>query len=180
MFAGRKRELEELERYYKEDSFHFAVFYGRRRVGKTTLINKFREDKKSIYFAAAETTAKENLELLSIQILSILAPDAPQNYFTSFNSAFEYCFKAAMKKRLVFVIDEYPYIARASKSLASTIQALIDKNKDTSKLFLILCGSSMSFMENHVLAYKAPLYGRRTAQFKVLPFDFFESRSALS
>ena len=52
---------------------------------------------------------------------------------------------------------------------------LIDKNKDSSKLFLILCGSSMSFMENHVLAYKAPLYGRRTAQFKIQPFDFFET-----
>ena len=85
-------ELENLERYYKEDTFHFAVFYGRRRVGKTTLINKFREDKISIYFSAAETTAKENLELLSIQILTVLAPEAPINYFSSFYKAFEYCF----------------------------------------------------------------------------------------
>ena len=53
MFAGRKREQEELERYYNEDTFHFAVFYGRRRVGKTTLINRFTGDKKSIYFTAA-------------------------------------------------------------------------------------------------------------------------------
>ena len=51
------------------------------------------------------------------------------------------------------MIDEYPYVARASKSLASTLQFLIDKNKDSSKLFLILCGSSMSYMEDHVLAY---------------------------
>ena len=72
-------------------------------------------------------------------------------------------------------MDEYPYVARASKSLASTLQLLIDKNKDNSKLFFILCGSSMSYMEDHVLAYKAPLYGRRTAQFKIKPFDFFES-----
>jgi AAA+ ATPase superfamily predicted ATPase len=55
------------------------------------------------------------------------------------------------------------------------LQVLIDKNKDTSRLFLILCGSSMSFMEDQVLGYKSPLYGRRTAQFKILPFDFFES-----
>ena len=82
----------------------------------------------------------------------------------------------AEKKRIILVIDEYPYIAKASRSLASTLQSLIDKNKDNSKLFLILYGSSMSFMENHVLAYKAPLYGRRTAQFKLLPFDFFESQ----
>ncbi len=61
------------------------------------------------------------------------------------------------------------------KSLASTIQLLIDQYKDTSKLMLILCGSSMSYMEDHVLAYKAPLYGRRTAQIKILPFNFEET-----
>ena len=66
-------------------------------------------------------------------------------------------------------------MARSSKSLASTLQLLIDKNKDNSKLMLILCGSSMSYMEDQVLAYKAPLYGRRTAQIKLLPFDFEET-----
>jgi AAA+ ATPase superfamily predicted ATPase len=60
------------------------------------------------------------------------------------------------------------------------LQVLIDKKKDTSKLFLILCGSSMSFMEEQVLGYKSPLYGRRTSQFKILPFEFFESRKYFS
>lgn len=99
---------------------------------------------------------------------------AADSSFASFQSALEYVFELAKIKRIVLVIDEYPYVARASKSLASTLQLLIDKNKDSSKLFLILCGSSMSYMEDHVLAYKAPLYGRRTAQFKIKPFDFFE------
>ena len=164
MFAGRKRELEDLERYYKENAFHFSVFYGRRRVGKTTLINKFRENKKSIYFAAAETTAKENLELLSIQILSVLAPEAPKNPFGSFNEAFEYCFKASEKTRYILVIDEYPYLAESDRAVSSLLQALIDKYEKKSRLFLILCGSSMSFMENQVLGYKSPLYGRRSSQ----------------
>lgn len=57
---------------------------------------------------------------------------------------------------------------------------LIDKYKDTSKLMLILCGSSMSYMEDHVLAYKTPLYGRRTAQLKIMPFDFEECYTYLS
>jgi len=174
MFAGRERELEQLEKYYKEDAFHFAVFYGRRRVGKTTLINQFREDKKSISFTAAETTAKENLELLSVQILSVLAPEAPINCFNSFNDAFEYCFKAAVKKRLIFVIDEYPYLAESERAVSSLLQALIDKYQKSSRLFLILCGSSMSFMENQVLGYKSPLYGRRSCQFKIEPFNYYE------
>ena len=72
-------------------------------------------------------------------------------------------------------MDEYPYVARSFKSFASTLQLLIDKYKDRSKLMLILCGSSMSYMEDYVLAYKAPLYGRRTAQMKVFPFDFADT-----
>ena len=86
-----------------------------------------------------------------------------------------YLFKLAEKKRLILAIDEYPYVARSSKSLASTLQLLIDKYKDTSKLMLILCGSSMSYMEDEVLAYKSPLYGRRTAQMKIFPFSFDEA-----
>ena len=95
--------------------------------------------------------------------------------FLSFQAALEYVFTLAEKERIILAIDEYPYVARSSKSLASTLQLLIDKYKDKSKLMLILCGSSMSYMEDHVLAYKAPLYGRRTAQMKLSPFDFEET-----
>ena len=93
----------------------------------------------------------------------------------SFQAALEYVFKLAEKKRFILAIDEYPYVARSSKSLASTLQLLIDKYKDTSQLMLILCGSSMSYMEDEVLAYKSPLYGRRTAQMKIFPFSFDEA-----
>ena len=65
-------------------------------------------------------------------------------YFASYQAALEYVFKLAEKERVILAIDEYPYVARASKSLASILQMLIDKYKDTSKLMLILCGSSMS------------------------------------
>lgn len=92
----------------------------------------------------------------------------------------EFVFRLAEKERIILALDEYPYVARASKSLASTLQMLIDKYKDTSKLMLILCGSSMSYIEDHVLAYKAPLYGRRTAQMKLLPFTFEETCRYLS
>jgi AAA+ ATPase superfamily predicted ATPase len=179
MFVGRNQELENLNRYYKEDGFQFAVFYGRRRVGKTTLINHFRKNKKSIYFAAIESTAKENLELLSHQILSVLSPEAPRNPFNSFKEAFEYCFQMARKERILFIIDEYPYLAESDRAVSSLLQSIIDAHKDDSKLFLILCGSSMSFMENQVLGYKSPLYGRRTCQFKILPFKYFECAEML-
>lgn len=175
MFIGREKELDALEKLYKSGKFEFVVIYGRRRVGKTALINHFIDDKNAIYFTGVESNGKQNLENLSKSIMEFSSGIQTETYFASYQAALEYVFKLAEKERVVFTIDEYPYVARASKSLASTLQLLIDKYKDKSKLMLILCGSSMSYMEDHVLAYKAPLYGRRTAQMKIMPFDFEES-----
>ena len=175
MFIGRKQELSTLNRMYDSGRFEFAVIYGRRRVGKTALISEFVKGKETIFFTGVETSAKQNLENLSRCIMEYSTGILEDSFFSSFQSALEYVFELSKTKRIVFVIDEYPYVARASKSFASTLQLLIDKNKDQSRLVLILCGSSMSYMEDHVLAYKAPLYGRRTAQLKIQPFDFFEA-----
>ena len=175
MFIGREKELNALEKLYQSGKFEFVVIYGRRRVGKTALINHFIDDKKSIYFMGVESNAKQNLENLSKSILEFSSGIQTETYFPSYQAALEYVFLLAERERVVLAIDEYPYVARASKSLASTFQLLIDKYKDISKLMLILCGSSMSYMEDHVLAYKAPLYGRRTAQMKIMPFDFEET-----
>ena len=175
MFIGRERELDTLDKIYKSNKFEFAVIYGRRRVGKTALINQFIGDKQAIYFMGVESNAKQNLENFSKSIMEFETGIETESSFLSFQAAIEYVFNLSEKERIILAIDEYPYVARSSKSLASTLQLLIDKYKDTSKLILILCGSSMSYMEDHVLAYKAPLYGRRTAQMKLLPFDFEET-----
>ncbi|HBA70004.1 MAG TPA: ATPase, partial [Lachnospiraceae bacterium] len=175
MFIGRERELASLNKLYISDKFEFAVIYGRRRVGKTALINQFISGKKAIYFMGIESNEKQNLENFSRNIMEFGIGIQAETAFISFQAALEYVFKLAEKERLILAIDEYPYVARSSKSLASTLQFLIDKNRDRSKLLLILCGSSMSYMEDHVLAYKAPLYGRQTSQMKILPFDFADT-----
>ena len=180
MFIGRDKELDALDRLYKSDKFEFAVIYGRRRVGKTALINHFIDGKKAIYFMGVESNEKQNLENFSKSIIEFSSGIQTETSFSSYQAALEYTFRLAESERVILAIDEYPYVARASKSLASTLQMLIDKHKDNSKLMLILCGSSMSYMEDHVLAYKAPLYGRRTAQMKILPFDFDECCTYLS
>lgn len=175
MFIGRKREITALDKLYNSNKFEFAVIYGRRRVGKTALINHFIDDKESIYFMGVESNEKQNLENFSKSIIEYSSGIEAETSFLSFQAALEYVFKLSERKRLILVIDEYPYVARSSKSLASTLQFLIDKYKDTSQLMLILCGSSMSYMEDEVLAYKSPLYGRRTAQMKIQPFSFEET-----
>ncbi|MCL2805916.1 MAG: ATP-binding protein [Treponema sp.] len=171
IFYGRNTELSKLDEMYRGKRFEFAVIYGRRRVGKTSLIREFIKEKKSVFFAANESTAMDNLKSLS----KCIGGKSSSPVFSDFDSALSAIFDTAKKERVVFVIDEYPYLAESYRGISSILQILIDHNKDKSKLMLILCGSSMSFMENQVLGYKSPLYGRRTAQFKILPFTFFES-----
>ncbi|MDY4588716.1 MAG: ATP-binding protein [Oscillospiraceae bacterium] len=175
MFIGRDRELSTLDKLYASGKFEFAVIYGRRRVGKTALISRFIDGKKAIYFMGVESNSRQNLENLSKSIIEFSSGIEVETSFHSFQAALEYVFRLAEKERIILAIDEYPYVARSEKSLASTLQLLIDKYRNNSKLMLILCGSSMSYMEDEVLAYKAPLYGRRTAQMKIQPFDFEET-----
>ena len=163
--------MSKLNEMYSSNNFELAIIYGRRRVGKTTLIREFLKGKNAIFFAASESSPEVNLTSLSRAIGGKGAAPIYQDYESAFSALFE----MASEKRLVFVIDEYPYLAESLKPISSLLQIAIDHNRDASKIMIILCGSSMSFMENQVLGYKSPLYGRRTAQFKILPFDFFES-----
>lgn len=176
MFIGRKKELSKLNRMYKSDRFEMAIIYGRRRVGKTTLINEFCKGKKTILFPAIENNAMQNLSILSgaISLLQNGNSSAEVSY-NSFADAFIRIGELAKEERIILVIDEYPYLAKAEKSISSLLQEYIDHNFKQTKLFVILCGSSMSFMEKQVLGYQSPLYGRRTAQFKIEPFDYFDT-----
>ena len=176
MFLCRENELQKLNKRYFSDEFECIVIYGRRRVGKTALINEFCKDKKNIYFSALDTTPQENLKILSKSIYSCKNPNgshAPK--FESFDDAFTEITTMSEQERIVFVIDEYPYLAKAEKSISSRLQHLIDHVWSSHNIYLILCGSSMSFMEYQVLGYESPLYGRRTAQFKIEPLTYKET-----
>ena len=176
MFYCRDNELAKMEKRYRGGSFECIVIYGRRRVGKTALINEFCENKKKIYFSALDTVPVENLRALSRAISEC----ENENFFTapefrSFEDAFDRISQMAKEERIVFVIDEYPYLAKSDPSISSRLQHLIDHVWKDSQLYLILCGSSMSFMEYQVLGYESPLYGRRTAQFKIEALTYKET-----
>ena len=178
MFIGRNSELQQLNTLYKQDKFQCVIIWGRRRVGKTTLINEFCKDKTAIYFTGIESTAKDNLENFSKSIAAINGSSDNAPVFKDFRSALININDLAQKQKIVLIIDEYPYLARSYKSISSVLQELIDNTlKANPNLFIILCGSSMSFMEKQVLGYQSPLYGRRTAQFHIKPFNFYEVAS---
>ena len=175
-FYCREDELRKLNKRYSGDKFECIVIYGRRRVGKTALINEFCKDKPAIFFSALNTTGKENLEALSKSIMSFERPDmesVPE--FKSYDAALDELTALSKEKRIVFVIDEYPYLAKAKPAISVMLQHVIDHKWTESKMYLILCGSSMSFMESQVLGKESPLYGRRAGQFKMEPLDYKET-----
>lgn len=178
MFVGRKEELKALQNAYDQDKFQFAVIYGRRRVGKTTLMNKFIEDKEVIYYAAVEENQRDNLQRFSHAVNQYQRPGINDGRsFGDFFELLDHVAALSQNKQIVLVIDEFPYLAESYPAISSILQNYIDHHFLQSKLFLVLCGSSMSFMENQVLGYKSPLYGRRTLQLKIQPFSFQETKA---
>lgn len=174
MFIGRDREIGTLEKLYQSDAFEFVVIYGRRRVGKTTLIGEFIKDKKAIFYPGIDSNEKQNLEIFSAGIMSVLTGVETGTVFKDFSEALEMVCRMAEEERIILVIDEYPYLANCYNGISSLLASFIDHKFLESKLMLILCGSSLSFMEHQVLGYQSPLYGRRTAQMKIQPFTFAE------
>lgn len=175
MFVGREKELNTLEGLYGSDKFEFLVMYGRRRVGKTRLITEFCKNKKSVYFVAEEFNDELNIGKFTSMVSKQLDEKMYSDRFKDWMTAFEYIAEKTKGERVVFVIDEFPYIAEANKSILSTLQNIIDHLYVETKIFLILCGSQMSFMEERILGYKSPLFGRRTAQMLIEPLGFYRA-----
>lgn len=173
MFVGREKELSEMNRRYKEDSFQLFILYGRRRVGKTTLLKEFCKGKNHIFYSAEQSNRKMNLEKFSAEVFEHYGENTLEP-FRSWENAFSYIDERQGNAALVLVIDEFPYLAAIDPSLLSSLQHLIDHKLQKGKLFLILCGSYMGFMEKEVLGAKSPLFGRRTAQLHMKPFDYLD------
>lgn len=178
-FSGRDKELKALESCYARSRFEFCVMYGRRQTGKTTLLNHFRRGKRSVYIACQPGGSAVNLANFNAAITALL-PETGGVSFRSFRDALEMLFRRSREEKLVLVIDEFPSLGKEDPDITSVLQNLIEAYQDASQMFLILCGSSMSYMTEKVLGCESPLYGRSTCQIEVKPFTFFESLSFLA
>lgn len=173
MFYGREEELDELNRRYLSEGFQFIPIYGRRRVGKTALIDEFIKDKDSVKFTAVRGSYSTNMRLLSSVILGV--KNAPA---MNMEDALDVMHSRYEEKRYVFVIDEYPYLVGSDPSVTGILNNFIESHLD-SNVFIILSGSSMNIMRNQILDYRSPLYGRRTGQMRLRPFRFSEMQHFL-
>ena len=179
MFSGRKKELKYLQNRYESNKSEFVVLYGRRRIGKTELLKQFALDKNYIFYSAIETVDKSQLEMFSKELLK---GSELENYIDSFKSweeAFKFLADKSKKERILIIIDEFPYMVNGNSSIPSILQNIWDLNLKNSKLMLVLCGSSMSFMEKELLSVKNPLYGRLTGNYKVEEFSIYETAELL-
>ena len=177
-FIGREKELADLNELYLQDKFQLFVLYGRRRVGKTTLLNEFCKGKDTVFYSAEQSNNKLNLEKFSSLVFSFYG-ESNLEPFSSWTNALSYIDARQGSKKLVLVIDEFPYLVKKNRALLSELQHLIDHKLSKGKLFLILSGSYMGFMEKEVLGSKSPLFGRRTAQLHMKPFNYQTSSKFL-
>ena len=174
MFIGRQDELKRLEELCCSDSFEFLVMYGRRRVGKTSLLREYAGTHKTIFFSAQEKNDSLNLVDFSRAVQTSLTGD-DFGVFRDWEAAFQYVGDHTGSERVTLIIDEFPFIAQENPTVKSILQHIIDHQWSQKKILLILCGSSVSFMVNEVMGYKSPLYGRSTTQMEVEPFDYLDS-----
>ncbi|MFT7664488.1 MAG: AAA+ ATPase superfamily predicted ATPase [Planctomycetota bacterium] len=172
LFIGRDRELDVLTEMYDSGRAELFVLYGRRRVGKTELLQRFCTGRRAVYFLAAQVRDKDNLRAFRDALADALDdPLTASVEFTDWSSALSFASERAGDERLVIVLDEFPYMCEANKGLPSLLQQFWDQRGKRSNLMIVLCGSHVSFMEREVLAERSPLFGRRTGQRRLEPLQ---------
>ncbi|KQH81411.1 AAA family ATPase, partial [Thermococcus thioreducens] len=140
---------------------------------KTYILQKFLSEVDGVYLLAeeSETILDDFSERLAEYFKD---PFLMENPFQNWRAFFTYL-AGKSSERLVVVIDEVQYIAKAQRDFLSVLQKYWDMHLSNTKIMLILCGSLVSFMEG-VLSAKSPIYGRRTGAWKVEEMDFFNVR----
>lgn len=141
MFIGRERELTSLKEFYEKDGIGMTVIYGRRRIGKSTLITEFVKDKKTIFYTATKVGKNRNLELFSKQVVDLLMPGVENIRFHTTEAVFDFIDKNIGDEKLVLVIDELPYWAERDEALLSILQKYIDtvwNDKSLKVIYVVL------------------------------------------
>ena len=169
-FFGRTGELETLQDAYESPTAEMAIIYGRRRIGKTALIWKFCEGKPVFFYTARAWKDAFQLEEFSQAVGTF--NHNPQQRFLDWPAALRALAIQPCDARKVIVIDEFQYIAKERPSILSELQILWDEELSQKNIFLILCGSAVSFIAKEVLGEKNPLYGRARTIMKVRPLPF--------
>jgi len=174
-FIDRERELAALRGAWGRPEAQLLVLYGRRRVGKTALLQRFLQDLPGIHYIATRLPEQQQLAEMG-RILGTVTDDPvlASAGFQSWDQVFLWLEHAP--RRVAFILDEYPYMVEANRALSSLWQRVWDRRLAAGNAFVVLCGSSVSMMEQETLDVRSPLYGRRTGQLRLEPLPFEHAR----
>ena len=178
IFIGRKKELAVLEDLYNSSKFEMLILHGRRRVGKTYLLGHFAKlhEKNTIYFTADKSSEKTNVQAFCEQLNAVINAGDFLTSFSTWQDVYSFFKNQNFKERLVIIIDEFTYLYNSNPAYDTGLQNAIDKIFKKMNVFLILCGSEVSVIEEIIDSSTKPLYGRKTAELKLLPFNYKEAR----
>ena len=172
----REREREWLTTQLSQADRQLLVIYGRRRVGKTTLVTTVLDtlDCDSVYYLCDQRGSARNATEFAAQCAEEFDDIPPA--VDGFVEAFQYL-TSRVDGRCVVALDEFSYLVAADETVPSVFQTIVDEVLAETEISLVLLGSSISLMEDGVLSYESPLYGRRTGQWKLDPLSFSSMRA---
>ena len=175
-FIDRDQEMQTLQNEYERDGSALVVLYGRRRVGKTTLISEFIKDKNALFFLATEESEHQNRNAFKEKVAEFTHSDLLRDAdVKTWDTLFKAIVDASSSEKPIIVLDEFQYLGKANAAFPSIFQRIWEEHLKNQSVMVILCGSLISMMQSQTLAYSSPLYGRRTAQIqlKQIPFAYY-------
>ena len=174
LFVDRDVELAELRALADRRRPAIALVYGRRRVGKTYLLERAWADRRVFYFVAADATPEINRKELIAELSAWCGRNLHQADYPSWRTVFRLLSDLAQDDQLIVVLDEFQYLMGGGDDIASQLVAVFDRELRGRPLLLALSGSSVTMMES-LVGGNQPLFGRAEWSAKIGPFDYFDA-----
>lgn len=173
-FLNRARELKWLQDGWDSGKPQLRILYGRRRVGKSALLDEFARGKRHLTYQAVEGSPSDQLRDLTAAILAT-EDDAGLRAapLANWDAALAYFARMAATGPVLVILDEYQYAAEADPTLASRLQRWWSRDASRLPIYLVLCGSYIRFFVKNVLT--GPAYGRNTGSLQLKPLRYSEA-----
>ena len=170
----RKIDLAFLNRYYESNRSNILVVYGHRNVEQNSLLFKFIENRRSVFYSARSLSSAEQILLWSKELMEggSVFPDKP-----SYTDIFNVSINAAGRNPFIFVIKNFEYIVKSSNTFMKELVDFMDKNGKYRQILVLLVSNDVSWVENNMVQALGSLSANIAGFRKIKPLPFSELRS---